>query len=97
MIVHNCVLDEINRQLQTYLAQEPEALACPCQQCRNDIIALAANRLPARYTASTEGRLLAGFELQSKQVQLDVFKVIIQATRQVNSAPRHDPHRQITP
>lgn len=97
MTVHNCVLDEINRQLQMYLAQEPEALACSCQQCLNDIIALAANRLPARYTTSIEGRLLAGFELQSKQVQLDVFKVVVQATQQVNKAPRHDLRRKVTP
>lgn len=97
MSVHNCVLEEVQRQLQIHLAQEPGALICPCLQCQNDVVALAATRLPARYTASTQGRLLAGFELQSKQIQLDIFKAIIQAIKQVNNAPRHDPGRLVMP
>ena len=95
MVIHNSVIDEIQRQLENYLAQEPNALTCKCQQCMNDVVALAANRLPARYTASEEGRLLAGFELQNKQAQLDIFKAILEATRKVNSSPRHS-ERKIT-
>ncbi|NLK08296.1 MAG: late competence development ComFB family protein [Firmicutes bacterium] len=96
MTVYNQILDEIKHQLETYLSQNPEVLACQCQQCRNDIVALAANRLPSKYTASREGRLLTGVELQSKQAQLDVFKAIVEATKQVNNSPRH-PGRKVMP
>ncbi len=93
MPVHNSVLEEVQYQVERYLANHRDALACSCRQCRDDVVALAASQLPSRYTAYSTGRALIGVELQSKQVQLDIFQAILAAIEKVNQSPRHDPKR----
>ena len=95
MPVHNSVLEEVQYQVDKYLANNKDALACSCQQCRDDVIALAASQLPSRYTTSPTGRALIGVELQSKQVQLDIFQAILTAIAKVNQSPRHNPNRVV--
>jgi competence protein ComFB len=95
MSIRNSILDEVQYQVTNYLARYPGALACPCQQCQNDVIALAASRLPARYSTSSQGRFLVGVELQSKQLQLDILQAILLAIKRVNHSPRHDPNRGV--
>ncbi|NLA58270.1 MAG: late competence development ComFB family protein, partial [Firmicutes bacterium] len=77
MPVLNSVLEEVKYQVDRYLANNKDALACSCQQCRDDVIALVASQLPSRYTTSPTGRALIGLELQSKQAQLDIFRAIL--------------------
>ena len=95
MPVHNSVLEEVQYQVDKYLAHHKDALACSCQQCRDDVIALAASQLPSRYTTSPTGRAIIGVELQSKQAQLDIFQAILTAIANVNQSPRHDPNRAV--
>ncbi|MGI6567077.1 MAG: late competence development ComFB family protein [Firmicutes bacterium] len=95
MPVHNSVLEEVQYQVNKYLATHPDALSCTCQRCRDDVVALAASRLPTRYTTTFTGRALIGFELQSKQAQLDILQAILAAIDRVNESPRHDPDRAV--
>lgn len=95
MPVRNAILDEVEYQVQRYLAQHEEALQCSCQRCRADVVALTASKLPTRYSTSFQGRFLIGVELQSKQVQLDILQAMLSAIERVNRSPRHDPNRGV--
>lgn len=90
MPVENSVLTEVRRQLKEYLAQNPTALRCKCQQCLNDVVALTAKNLPARYTTSSRGRFFVNVELQSRQLQLDIFRHLTEAIARVNANPHHE-------
>lgn len=61
---------------------------CDCQQCRDDVIVFALNRLPPRYVAARHGEVIAGVELQQDQGRADVSVALIEAFRRVASAPR---------
>ncbi|NMB12440.1 MAG: late competence development ComFB family protein [Firmicutes bacterium] len=95
MLIRNSILDEVRYQVKSYLARHPKALDCTCSQCQNDVIALAASKLPARYCTSSQGRILIGVELQAKQLQLDILQAILLAIKTVNHSPRHDPNRAV--
>ncbi|NMB45870.1 MAG: late competence development ComFB family protein [Firmicutes bacterium] len=95
MPIRNSILDEVQYQVSRYLSQHGEALACSCQRCQDDVVALAASQLPTRYSTSFQGHFLIGVELQSKQVQLDILQAILTAIETVNRSPRHDPNRGV--
>lgn len=61
---------------------------CGCQQCRDDVIVFALNRLPPRYVAAWPGEVIAGVELQQDQGRADVSVALMEAFRRVASAPR---------
>ncbi|NLN46543.1 MAG: late competence development ComFB family protein [Clostridiaceae bacterium] len=67
----------------------PESGICKCEKCRLDVIALALNRLPARYVVSIKGALLAESELLAMQKSTDYLSAVLTAIRQVESMPRH--------
>lgn len=63
---------------------------CKCERCRNDIAALAANRLLPLYVVSRHGYIFAKTKLLSQQSQADILAEVIKAIDKVG----HNPHHQ---
>jgi len=65
-------------------------LSCSCDRCQADIMALALNRLPPRYFASSLGEILTQWESHALPDQARVMAEIVQAAQQVAFSPSHD-------
>jgi len=74
--------------LQDYLRRT--AVPCACERCQADILALALNRLPARYSVSLRGEILTSFESQGTTDQAKIMAEIVQASGQVANNPSHN-------
>jgi len=82
----------VKNLLEHLVAEEYERLRpsdfCGCQQCREDVIVFALNRLPPRYVAADAGEVIAYLDLHRDQGIADVSMVLVEAFRRVGSAPR---------
>lgn len=67
----------------------PELDCCTCEQCRNDIAALALNRLPPRYVVTEAGGAISKADTMRIQHLTDVRTALIQAAQAVKEHPRH--------
>lgn len=63
--------------------------ACDCTQCRDDILAIALNRLPSRYVSTDRGISYVKAEFFSQQVYLDIIRELTIAAEMVGSRPNH--------
>lgn len=77
----------VQQSLQDYLRNNQ--LSCSCERCQADIMALALNRLPARYYVSSRGEIMTQWESQALPDQARVMSEIVRAAQQVNSTPSH--------
>lgn len=77
----------VYKALQDYLSRE--SLSCSCQRCQTDIMALALNRLPARYFVSNQGEIFTVCESYGIPSQAKILAEIITASKQVGNAPSH--------
>ena len=74
----------------TYEQMKDSLGVCACEQCRNDVIALALNYLPPRYVSTASGELYSKASNSfNAQFSADVHKAIAQAAEQVRRNPRH--------
>lgn len=77
----------VRQALQDYLRQAN--LPCTCERCQSDILALALNRLPARYYVSLRGEILTQWESSALPDQARVLAEIVRACQQVSATPSH--------
>lgn len=59
---------------------------CKCDRCKKDIVALALNKLPAKYMVLMEGRPTPDLD---PQTNAQVLTAMIQAVLAVRAHPRH--------
>lgn len=64
-------------------------VSCSCERCQADIMALALNRLPARYYVSSRGEIMTQWESQALPDQARIMSEVVRAAQQVNEAPSH--------
>ena len=64
-------------------------LSCSCERCQADIMALALNRLPARYYVSLRGEIMTQFESQALPDQARIMSEVVRAAQQVAATPSH--------
>jgi competence protein ComFB len=64
-------------------------LACDCEQCIDDIMAIALNRLPSKYVSTDQGTLYAKAQYFDTQLQSDVIRELALASNIVSQKPRH--------
>jgi competence protein ComFB len=64
-------------------------LSCSCEQCQADIMALALNRLPARYYVSKRGEIMTRFESESTTDKARIMTEVVRAMQQVSASPSH--------
>lgn len=88
MAISRPVEQAVIREIDNYLADHGEI--CACERCRNDIMALALQNLPPRYSTTRQGEVWINLELQSPQLKMDVLKAIVRAVEKVSQHPRHD-------
>lgn len=63
--------------------------ACECEQCRNDSIALALNKLPSIYSGSDRESISEKINLIRRDYEIKVTSSVIQAVQTVMQSPRH--------
>ena len=61
---------------------------CGCEVCHADVLVYALNRLPARYVASEEGRVITELDLDKDQNRVNIDVAVLEAFRKVVAAPR---------
>lgn len=59
---------------------------CKCDRCKKDIVAIALNKLPAKYMVLTEGRPAPELDPQTRA---QILSAMIQAVLAVRAHPRH--------
>jgi competence protein ComFB len=64
-------------------------LACSCERCQLDIIALALNRLPARYVVTDQGNVYVKALYAERQLTSDVIRELSKAALIVQEKPNH--------
>jgi competence protein ComFB len=66
-------------------------LKCDCLTCQEDILAIALNKLPPRYTSSEKGHLFVKGEFTNQQLRSDVMRELMEASSIVE---HHQHHRE---
>jgi competence protein ComFB len=61
---------------------------CGCDTCRADVLVFAMNRLPARYVATTEGKVVTEFNLDKDQMRATIDVTMMDGFKKVAAAPR---------
>lgn len=64
--------------------------ACECHRCVSDIIALALNELPPRYTVTHKGMLFSKISSYENQHVVDISQALTKACMMVTDRPRHN-------
>jgi len=62
---------------------------CNCKQCRQDICAIALNKISPRYVVSNKGASYIRADLMAMQKDLDILGVVLEAVKIVRQSPRH--------
>ncbi|WAH37299.1 late competence development ComFB family protein [Alicyclobacillus dauci] len=65
-------------------------MACTCQLCQDDALAIALNRLPVRYVATQQGEAYVKANYMQPQLQSDVLRELTRAAQVVSANPRHE-------
>ena len=88
MTVYNIMESFVLDKVDSVLATKPDI--CVCEKCRDDILALALNRLKPRYVASRMGDLLTRTELLDSKLRTAIVVNIAEAAEIVLKNPRHE-------
>ncbi|KXS45638.1 MAG: competence protein ComFB [Candidatus Frackibacter sp. T328-2] len=89
MVSGNLLEDQVSEEVIKYLEEKDDL--CTCQQCQDDITALALSNLRPRYAGSEEGKVvISSVDLPSEQTKLDILRAIVNATKKVSKRPHHD-------
>jgi competence protein ComFB len=85
------VTNYMERVVSDVLEQHWEHLnmPCCCEICKNDILALTLNRVPARYVSNEKGRLIVQATMMEEQLVADVLREIARAAAIVGANPSH--------
>ena len=63
---------------------------CDCEDCKNDIMAVALNQLPAKYVNTATGELFSKLDSITQQSSVDIDIALLKAINIVCRNPRHD-------
>ncbi|GAB6098749.1 hypothetical protein JCM16358_06280 [Halanaerocella petrolearia] len=89
MVTKNLLRLEVEDKVDEILEEREEL--CDCNQCREDIAAVALSNLEPRYAGSEEGRVLIdSIDISSTQTKMDILRVVIEAAEKVQDRPHHN-------
>ena len=64
---------------------------CPCEQCVEDIKAIALNNLPPKYVSTQKGELFSRLDsIMVKQHNVDIDIAVLNAIEFVSTHPHHN-------
>ncbi|MFD3449786.1 late competence development ComFB family protein [Microbacteriaceae bacterium 4G12] len=69
--------------------QKDYQLNCTCDQCKNDILALALNNIPPKYVATDKGEILIKALYSDIQKKRGIMKELAVAATTVEKNPNH--------
>jgi len=64
-------------------------MPCACEQCRDDMMAIALNQLPSRYVSTDRGQAYVKAQYMNSQLQMDIVRELAVALTKVRQNPRH--------
>ena len=67
----------------------PEYACCQCDNCKEDIIAIALNDLPPKYVSTAKGELFTRANALLQQNAVDIDIAVAKAIEIVGKRPRH--------
>lgn len=73
--------------LRQVLANMPHV--CQCERCRLDMMALALNRLPPKYTVTHSGEVFTKLRMWDAGNQAKILTEVTRAAMQVGEKPSH--------
>ncbi len=85
-MIKNILEDELRRLIPQIYKLKPEL--CRCDQCTEDLLALALQKLPPKYVSRPVGEVYARLELENVQTQVDMIEALLQAADVVIANPR---------
>lgn len=85
-MIHNLVEARVLSMYDELVSQVPGF--CGCEICRGDVLVYALNRLPARYVATLEGKVMTELNLDSGQSRVNLEVMLMEGFRRVSMAPR---------
>lgn len=62
---------------------------CKCDRCKMDIVAYTLNHVPPKYALTDEGKIMSLLSINDQQIDADLTKVIVQASKIVAEKPHH--------
>ena len=86
MTIQNLVEERVTAAYEHLRPSFPDF--CGCNVCRGDVLVYALNRLPARYVATREGKVMTELTLDSDQNRVDLEVILMEGFRKVVMAPR---------
>lgn len=66
---------------------------CKCDQCREDIISYALNRLSPKYVSTEMGKAFVKIDTMSSQFEIDILTAIYEGAAIVKKNPHHNSNR----
>lgn len=88
MEMHNLLEEEVIRTVNSQLKETK--IACDCDRCRMDIVAITLNNLTPKYVVSEKGRLYGKINNMTYQHNADIVKEVAKAIIIVGENPLHD-------
>ena len=97
MMIHNKVEEHAQEAYVALRGHFPDF--CGCETCQADVLVYALNRLPARYVASKEGRVITELNLDKQQNRVGIDVAMMEGFRKVMASPRCQlqGNRKLTP
>lgn len=86
MAVHNLMEEIVSKVLKELTAANP-TLAAMDPIHLDDMMAIALNKLPPKYTTTRRGEVIAKSQFRA-QVESDVYRELIEAMKIVTKSPR---------
>ncbi|MFU0833650.1 MAG: Late competence development protein ComFB [Oscillospiraceae bacterium] len=87
MDINNAMEDLVQQKLDEIIDRLD---CCQCEQCREDMILYALNRLSPKYVSTDLGRAYAKLDSMSNQFEIDLLTVLYEAAEKVKKNPRHN-------
>lgn len=89
MELYNLVEVFVKKEIEK-LFSDPEFTGCTCERCKNDVAALALNRLKPKYVVTEQGEILGKLDIYEPQVQVNILAAVIAANKIVQENKSHN-------
>lgn len=78
----------VREKLDKLLTDFPEV--CQCEKCKDDMLAVILNQLPAQYVSTHKGELFKRIQASGMQNGVDIDIISLRAIQLVSASPQHE-------
>lgn len=87
MVVHNMMEDAASDLLSRHWVHFQ--VACHCDACREDVLALSLNKLKPKYVRYPAGSMYAKADLMTEQSAATILTALVESAKVVSAHPHH--------